>query len=704
VNPIARLFVAIGIDPKEFEQGLKGVNQKLGAAGKTMMKTGAGLTAGLTAPILAAGKAISVLSNEAMAFEGKMNEVFTLMPGISGQAMGEMSGQVKDFAKEFGVLPDKVVPALYQSISAGVPPDNVFSFLEIAQKAAVGGVTELETAVDGISSVVNAYGSDVIDAAKASDLMFTAVKLGKTNFEELSRSLFQVIPTASALGVEFGDVTAALAALTAQGTPTSVATTQMRQLLVELSKEGGKASKTFQEIAKKSFKQFVAEGNNVQDALMLMEEHAKKAGVGVNDLFASVEAGNAALGLTGKGTETFAANLKEMDGAAGATEAAYAKMEEGVGRQMEKLKAAFAVLRLEVGEKFLPIINDTLVPIIQNSVMPALEKLADWIAKAAEWFQKLSPETQQFTLIAVALAAVLGPLVVLIGGVVSAIAAIGLPVIAAVAAIGLLIAAGVKLYQNWDKIKAFGTTVWNAIADAVRRNINGMIDGINLLIRAINKIPGVNIKEIGKLELSAEKAAREAAEQRAALWASDTGDDNLVAGGKNPYKVVSDDLVVGVKKAVVTKTEPVNAVPTTAEKLVANAIKTEGEETQSTLKKGFDSLGKTMSKVGEKISLSLSDRLKQDIARVTALKGNKDAEAYFAKNWGSIDEYLASQTLRLSQEGNPVVTDRILTAGATSGCKGDTHFHFYAPVYDRNDVRQQINAAAKVLRLQGVNP
>ena len=52
--------------------------------------------------------------------------------------MEEMTGQVRDFAKEFGVLPDQVVPALYQSISAGVDDDNVFTFLEQAVKTSIG--------------------------------------------------------------------------------------------------------------------------------------------------------------------------------------------------------------------------------------------------------------------------------------------------------------------------------------------------------------------------------------------------------------------------------------------------------------------------------------------------------------------------------------------------------------------------------------
>lgn len=291
-----------------------------------------------------------------ISFEQKMNEVFTLLPGISKSGMDKMTGQVKDFAKEFGVLPEDVVPALYQALSAGVPPDNVFDFLATANKAAVGGVASLETAVDGLTSVVNAYGSDVLSVGQASDLMFTAVKLGKTDFNQLSASLFNVIPTASSLGVKFGDVTAALAALTAQGTPTSVATTQMRQLLVELSQDGGKASKVFQEMAGKTFVQFVAEGGNVQDALILMEQAAAQNDKRLSDMFSSVEAGNAALGLTGKGAQTFAANLAEMDKAAGATDAAFKTMDAGIGKSFEKIRAAWSVAILDIGQKLAPAI------------------------------------------------------------------------------------------------------------------------------------------------------------------------------------------------------------------------------------------------------------------------------------------------------------------------------------------------------------
>jgi TP901 family phage tail tape measure protein len=320
------------------------------AEGRVSSKLGGMLKKAGRAGAVAGATALTKGLFDFAGFERSMNEIFTLLPGISNKAMGEMSGQVKGFAKEFRVLPDTVVPALYQSLSAGVPADNVFDFMATAQKAAKGGVTELTTAVDGITSVVNAYGADVVSATKASDLMFTAVRLGKTNFDELSRSLFNVTPTASALGVQFGDVTAALAALTAQGVPTSVATTQMRQLFVELSKEGSKTSSVFQDLAGKSFKDFVSAGGNTQQALQLLERHAADTGLGINDLFGSVEAGAAALALTGKGTEAFGKALAEMESSAGATDAAFAQMDRGLGKVWDGLKVRGKVALLDLGE------------------------------------------------------------------------------------------------------------------------------------------------------------------------------------------------------------------------------------------------------------------------------------------------------------------------------------------------------------------
>jgi TP901 family phage tail tape measure protein len=453
------------------------VNKEAGRADGALRKAGERYGRAILAGAVAVGiKGVMDFT----AFERQMNEVFTLLPGISGDAMSEMTDQVKNFATEFGVLPTEVVPALYQSLSAGVPQDNVFAFLETAQQAARGGVTDLETAVDGITSTINAYGTDVLSATEASDLMFTSVKLGKTTFDELSRSLFQVNPTAAALGVEFSDVTAALAALTAQGVPTSVATTQLRQLFVELSKESSQTSAIFQELAGKSFKDFVEAGGNTQDALQLLEQYAADAGLGINDLFGSVEAGSAALALTGGGTEKFTDALEGMQESAGATEAAFEQMQKGLGPVFDRFRANLSVALIEIGEKIAP------------SVAVALEGLTLFL----EFFKSLPGPVQASIIglvgIAAATLALAGPVMKAAGAVKAMGTAIGgVTKLLATNPYVLLIAATVALVilivKNWDTIKeAIATAVewivekltaaWNWIRDTSTAIWNGIVE------------------------------------------------------------------------------------------------------------------------------------------------------------------------------------------------------------------------------------
>jgi TP901 family phage tail tape measure protein len=380
---VGELFATLGLDSKGFEKGVDKSGSKWDNFGKNMVGKGKAAAAGAAAAIV--GLTVKSVT-EFASLEKGMNEVFTLMPGISRTAMSKMTDQVRSFGKEFGVLPDETVPALYQAISAGVPAGNVFDFLETAQKAAIAGVTDLTTSVDGISSVVNAYGAEVIDATRASDLMFSAVKLGKTNFEQLSASLFNVIPTAASLGVGFEDVTAALAAMTAQGTPTSVATTQMRQLLVELSKEGSATAATFEGIAGKSFRDFIASGGNVEGALQMMATEASKSGGSISDMFGSVEAGAAAAQLTSEsGAKASSGALTEMASSAGATEKAYSQMDQGLSRSWDKMKAAAHDTMLELGEELAPTVMGLMDSLMQlaETAMPAVKFGMDMVAGAA---------------------------------------------------------------------------------------------------------------------------------------------------------------------------------------------------------------------------------------------------------------------------------------------------------------------------------
>lgn len=350
----------------------KGLKNALGAISPAAV-------AGVAVAGIAAVGAVMVDSTaKAVKFQEGMANVMTLLPGAGQEIEDELTSVIRDLQTELGITSEKSLPAMYQAISAGVPQNNVGEFLETAAKAAVGGSIDLELAVDGLTSVVNAYGSDVIDVATASDVLFTTVRLGKTDMQELSSSLSQVTPLAAAAGVGIDQVGAAIATLTAGGTQTSVATTQLRQMFSELGKDTTVVAQAFKTVSGQSFPEFIKSGKTVEDALSLLNDYADEAGTTINNLFGSVEAGSAALVLTGSGADMFSSSLEQMAESAGATEDAFQTMDNTVSRRMEKIGVKIDSFMERIGEKILPVVEETILPAIE-SVMDFLDLLFDKI-------------------------------------------------------------------------------------------------------------------------------------------------------------------------------------------------------------------------------------------------------------------------------------------------------------------------------------
>ena len=95
---------------------------------------------------------------------------------------------------------------LYQAISAGIDTANSVDFVGTAIKAAKGGFTDATIAVDGLTTVLNAYGKKASEATNISDQMLVAQNFGKTSFGEMASTMGQVIPIASSLNVATEDL------------------------------------------------------------------------------------------------------------------------------------------------------------------------------------------------------------------------------------------------------------------------------------------------------------------------------------------------------------------------------------------------------------------------------------------------------------------------------------------------------------------
>lgn len=377
--------------------------------GKSFDKFGSLAAKSLTVPIAAGTTAFALATKKAIDFDNGMRKILSLLPNLSKDSLNVLRDDLLDFAKEAGKAPEEVVTAAYDALSAGVPEDNLFEFLEQASKGAVAGVTDMSVAVDGLTSVVNAYGQETLSFQNASDVIFSTIKIGKASYEELAGTLYNVIPTASAIGVKFEDIGAAIALMTSMGTPTAQATTQIRQALVELNKEGSTADNTFKEISGKSFKEFIQEGGNLQEALQMMEESARANGKEVTSMFSSVEAGNAVLSLSGKNAKAFKETLEEMNKSAGATDEAFKAIDDGAARQFERIKAEAEALVIELGNNLLPVAEESLLPFFKDSLIPTAEKLITTIGALIGAFNNLPAPMQAVTAGTVGLIAGFGP-------------------------------------------------------------------------------------------------------------------------------------------------------------------------------------------------------------------------------------------------------------------------------------------------------
>ena len=102
----------------------------------------------------------------------------------------------------------------------------------------------------------------------------------------------------------------------------------------------------------------MADGKSLGDVLGIMQEAAESSGKSLSDVFGSAEAGKAAVSLLSNGVDGFNESVKGMVESAGATEEAFAKMENTTEAKMQKAKNSIANLGIVLGQNLLPIVGN----------------------------------------------------------------------------------------------------------------------------------------------------------------------------------------------------------------------------------------------------------------------------------------------------------------------------------------------------------
>jgi TP901 family phage tail tape measure protein len=362
----------IGIKGNKVGNKLKndfsGAQKKVAEFGKEITKAVATAAAGI-----GAGSVIT-FSVKGIKDAGELSTAMAKVGTVANTTPEALDGMQKALLKvsnATGIAATELAGAQYEAIRAGIDAASSVDFVSVATKAAKGGFTDTATAINGITTVLNAYGLKADQATKISDQMMIAQHLGKTTFGEIAESIGSVIPIASSLNIGTDELLSSVATLSSSGIGAGKAMMGIKGILSSIIKPSAEASKMA-----KSLGIDFSEASLKSKGLKGFLDMATKATGGdqkkLTELFGS-KALNSLTVLTGKGSSLFDKSMKAMASSAGATNEAFEKMDATPAERMDRLLNKVKNAGINLG----------------GALSPVVEKMVDKISEFADELNKV---------------------------------------------------------------------------------------------------------------------------------------------------------------------------------------------------------------------------------------------------------------------------------------------------------------------------
>ncbi|MFG2022304.1 phage tail tape measure protein [Streptomyces sp. NPDC048825] len=309
---------------------------------------------------LVLGAALGVGVAEAIALERAMANVMTISQQITGDNIAVFTDQIVELSTQLPQTAEQLADGLYQIVSTGFDGAEAMDILQVAAQGAAAGLTTTETSARALLGVLKAYGLEAKDASDVMDVMFQTVNLGVISYEELAQQLGDVVPMAAAAGVEFDDLSSALAAITLAGIPAAESATALNMLMTRLMKPTKELRQEIRGLGYESTASAVE-----QDGLYVVVNKLNRAAGGTAENLANmwrdIRATRAALALAAADganyADTYAGIANEVE-RAGATQKAYAIQMDTTAGQWQLFANQARALGIDLGRALLPALKE----------------------------------------------------------------------------------------------------------------------------------------------------------------------------------------------------------------------------------------------------------------------------------------------------------------------------------------------------------
>ncbi len=318
----------------------------------TAMATMAGYVGGqlVLSAISSMKQALAEAGGEMLSFSEAIAEVNSILP-LNGKLTEAAKDKLIDFSSQFGGTPTQQAKAFYQIVSAGITDTTkAVNLLKVANVGAVAGVTDVKTAIEGLTSALAVYEENGLTATEASDILFASVREGKTTFGELSNNMGAITAVAKSAGLEFDELSGTLAFLTKSGLSTERATTGLRGAIASILKPSKEAKDAAEQLG---IELSVAGIKHAGSFAKFMEEVRVKTN-GSTDaiakLFPNVESLPAILNIVNGNFADFVRIQNSVEKSAGASAEAFKELEKSSDFQLETLEQSLKNILLYAGE------------------------------------------------------------------------------------------------------------------------------------------------------------------------------------------------------------------------------------------------------------------------------------------------------------------------------------------------------------------
>lgn len=430
-------------------------SDKWNKAGDKMMGVGKKLTLGVTAPLL--GIAAMGIKTAA-SFEESMN-VMGAVAGVPGPELEKLRALAIKVGQDTVFSANEAAQAQVELAKAGVSTADILAgALKNGMDLAAAGGLEVAEASSIMANAMNTFNISGAESVQVADALAGAAAASSADVRDLALGLAQVGLVANASGLSIQETTAALAAMANAGLSGSDAGTSFKTMLMNLQPITKKQIKLMDELdlsfvnADGSFKSLTEIAGLLKDRLGSMSEAQRLAAL--ETIFGS-DAVRAATVLMNEGAEGIQGYIDQTSKVGTAWEQAKARM-EGLPGAIERLKGSLETAALALGEV----------------IGPWFEKLGGWVEDMANKFTEADPATQKMIVALGVFAAAIGPVLIGLGAMALAFAALSAnPFILVVAGIVALIGVLVWAYFEFETFR----NIVNAVGSGIALMFTGMV-------------------------------------------------------------------------------------------------------------------------------------------------------------------------------------------------------------------------------------